>query len=404
MGALTRLATWLGFSSQRDLSVDNFLMDDPTDWYTGQPAMDFGIRGDAALRLIPVFAAVALVADALAMLETGFFRQVGDIKQRAAKPAWMIRPDHRLSWFDWIHQAAVSLLLRGNAYGFVIRDAFGQIIGVRWIHPHHVVVREFGLVFPIYLIAGEEYSGYDIGGDILHIRAFVIPGSVVGLSPIAMFREQFETLGAAVQYGHDWFENPVPSGILRNDKASLTQAQMDEAKLRFKTSVKRGEPVALDMNWNWQQVSLSPGDAQFLQTIKASATQIATIFRVDPEDVGGESGSSLKYLTVEGNQRKFNQRTLRSWVRRFEEGLMLLYPPDYSIVFDLDGSALPNALDRAKAEKDELLSGSLTLDEARADRDRPPLTDAEVAFWKENYQIKTAASVTTIDAFNQQGD
>jgi HK97 family phage portal protein len=167
---------------------------------------------------------------------------------------------------------------------------------------------------------------------------------------------------------------------------------MDEAKKRFKDSTRRREPVALSSDWTWQQVSVSPEEAQFLQTIKATATQIAVIFRVDPEDVGGESGSSMTYATRESNQQKFNTRTLLPWTVRMETALAELLPGETFIKFDLDSLARPNTLERLQANTEALKSGQRTLAEVRASEDLPALTPQDIADWQEWFVTMKSAS------------
>lgn len=384
MGFINTALAWLGFA-KRDLTTENF--------FTGGDSHAFEVTHDQALKLMPVYSAVNMIASSWAMLTPSLLREVGDEQIKVAMPDWLKRPDTRITWFDWVFQCAASLLLRGNAYGYIMRGSFGQILGVRWIHPRHVRVDERG-VFPSYWIGGEEHSSWDIEGDILHIRAFVLPGSVVGLSPVGLFRTQFETARSAVEYGHDWFDNPVPAGILKNDKATLTQAQMDEAKTRFKSAVKRGEPVALDMNWSWDQLSLNPADAQFLLQLEASANSIASIFGVDPDDIGGKAGNSLKYATVEGNQRKFNIRTLSPWVIRFEQAIAALLPADHALDLDMDATARPGLLESARVDSEQLKNGSITLPEVRAKHGKRNLTPDEIAFWEDHYLTSKSESVS----------
>jgi HK97 family phage portal protein len=376
---------WLGFGGAQSAT-------DLGEWFSDAAPARPNIAGDNALRVIPIYGAVSLIADQLASLPVGVFtRTAGGVSQRAKAPAWMSRPDPRVTWFDWTHQLAVSLLLRGNAYGYIVKDSAG-IGQVRWLHPDSVSVDETG-VYPVYLIGNNVLESAERGGNIVHIRAFTSPGSVIGLSPIGVFRARFETWMSAAEYGREWFNNSAqPTGILRNTKGTLTPAQMDEAKKRFKDSTRRREPVALSSDWEWQQVSVSPEEAQFLQTIKATATQIAVIFRVDPEDVGGESGSSLTYATRESNQQKFNTRTLLPWTVRIETALADLLPRDTFMKFDLDSLASPNTLERLQANTEALKSGQRTLAEVRASEDLPALTAQEVADWQEWFVTMKSAS------------
>ncbi|MEB0001609.1 phage portal protein [Cryobacterium sp. 10I1] len=339
---------------------------------------------DQALRVIPVYAAVSLIADQFAMLPFATYRGGLQASQQIATPQFLVKPDPRISVFDWKYQLAVSLKLRGNAYGYLTGSSI-RPSGVLWIHPDHITVNETSGT-PIYNFYGAQETNWQHGGRIIHLREFVQAGSVKGLSPIAMFRATFETSAYAMKYGNEWFKNSaIPSGILRNEKTQLKPGAAAEAKALFMASTQHKEPVVLDTNWTWQQVSIAPEEAQFLQTIKATATQIAAIFRVSPEDIGGESGNSRTYGNRESDQQVFNIRTLLPLVTRVEEALNEILPNPQFIKFDLEVLSRPNMLERARANTEKLKNGTRTLAEARKGEDAAPLTEAEVEFWHKYY-------------------
>jgi HK97 family phage portal protein len=362
------------------------------------------VAGDFVLRVIPVYAAVSLIADFLSTLPLQQYRGVGSARERVDLSPFLDNPDLGMTIVDWIHQMAVSLLLRGNAYGMVTGDP-GAVTNVRWLNPARVSVPEFGdfkvdsLNFPdhaIYHLAGGQPQ-LDIahGGQILHIRKFRMPAKWKGVSPIGMFQQQFETHNLAMEYGRQWFENSgIPTGILKNSQSVLDRAQTKAAKLSFQEALREPGPIALDKNWDWTKVSLNPDEAQFLNTIKATATQIASIFRVAPEDIGGESAKSLTYSNREMDQTRFNVRTLLPWTRCIEEALKSLLPPGNYLKFNLDALARPDLVARVTANQTQLESGQLTLAEVRADEDRPQLSEAEVEFWQKNYSITKRETVT----------
>lgn len=354
-------------------------------------------KNATALRLIPVYAAVALIADQFAVLPMTTYKGGPAASVKVETPSFLLKPDARVSVFDWRYQLAVSLKLRGNAYGIVTGSSI-KPDGIVWVHPDSVQVDE-SKATPVYIIGNERYTAWDQGGKILHIREFVQPGTVVGLSPIAQFVATYETAASAMAYGNDWFKNSaIPSGILRAEKTTLKGGQAKEAKDIFMASTRRKEPVVLDQNWTWQQVSISPDEAQFLQTIKATATQIAAIFRVSPEDIGGEAGSSRTYSNRESDQETFNVRTLLPLTTRVEYGLRVLLPAGEFVKFNMDVLNRPDLLTRSRANTENLKNGSITLPEVRHREDRPPLTAKEIEQWQQWYSTLKSESESTSNA------
>ena len=353
------------------------------------PRSSFYRGGDKALRIVAVYAAVSLIADLFATLPQSLYRSINELHKKQSLPAWLANPDPRVGVFTWRYQYVTSLKLRGNAYGLVLTGAGGRVTGIRWLHPDKVRVDENDPSGPRYYVNGssQALTLFSQGGNIIHIAEFVQPGSVIGLSPIAYFKQVFETAEYAMGYGHDWFEkSSIPPALLMS-KNRLKPGQAAEAKQLFKDSAADGL-VTLDAEWDYKTLTIAPEEAQFLQTIKATATLIANIFRVAPDDIGGETGSSRTYGNLQDDFERFNVLTMLPTTVRFELALIPLLGPGEFIKCNLDALVRPNLLERSRANTENLRNGSITLWEVRGNEDRPMLTPEEVEFWTEHY-LKT---------------
>ena len=87
-------------------------------------------------------------------------------------------------------------------------------------------------------------------------------------------------------------------------------------------------------------ISISPNEAQFLETRKFQINEIARIFRVPPHMVGDLEKSS--FSNIEQQSLEFVKYTLDPWVSRWEQNMMrsLLTAeekPTYFIKFNVDG-------------------------------------------------------------------
>ena len=90
----------------------------------------------------------------------------------------------------------------------------------------------------------------------------------------------------------------------------------------------------------FQQLSIPPDQAQFLETRKFQIDEIARIFRVPPHMVGDLEKSS--FSNIEQQSLEFVKYTLDPWVIRWEQSLQkaLLSEADkkkYFIRFSVDG-------------------------------------------------------------------
>ena len=87
-------------------------------------------------------------------------------------------------------------------------------------------------------------------------------------------------------------------------------------------------------------ISISPEQAQFLETRKFQINEIARIFRVPPHMVGDLEKSS--FSNIEQQSLEFVKYTLDPWVIRWEQSIMrtLLTPEEkksYFVKFNLEG-------------------------------------------------------------------
>ncbi|WP_062516481.1 phage portal protein [Demequina gelatinilytica] len=340
-----------------------------------------GLSATTATRLIPVYAATSLIADSIATLPLHAYTGSGAGRVRLERqPTILTNPQlTQTGRIAWLHQALASLLLHGNAYGYTVRlGATGWPEKLVWLNPENVRVDETGIA-PRYFHRGVELDP----AAVTHIPAYVQPGSIVGLSPIAAFRRQFTKADAAQQFGAAFFERGVtPAGILRNNNSATLGAEESAiAKRRFRAAVAGRDIFVTGKDWDWQQLSVSAADAIFLDAIEASATEIAAIYRVAPEDIGGKTGHSRQYATLVMELRKFNVRTVTPWSARFEEALTSLLPRGQYAKFNLDAPLRAEPKERMETHKIALELGLETLDDARALEEKPPLTDAERAEW-----------------------
>lgn len=343
---------------------------------------DAFIRGDElagysltsrALRLTPVYAAVSLLADGVASLPLQAYRLGPDgTRQRAELPPLFRAPSARGTVYDWVHAAMVSLLLRGNAYGLITATSAGWPSTVEWVHPDRVRVDESHGA-PRYYIDGRFVDS----SQIVHVAGFTVPGSVVGLSPIEQFAMTLELGLAAQKSARDWFKNGVtPATDITIDDGGdgLVDAEVARNfKDRYKANVVNGDPFVHGKAVSIATVGVSAADARFLEAIAASATHVAAIYKLAPEDIGGTTGSSLTYSTTELNEIKFQTRSLRPWATRLEQVFLQITSRPIYMRFNFDANIRTETKTRWETHQIALATGARTINEIRQLEDLPPV-------------------------------
>jgi phage portal protein BeeE len=89
--------------------------------------------------------------------------------------------------------------------------------------------------------------------------------------------------------------------------------------------------------------------------------------------IGGETAGHMAYTTPELRSMDMLTYTIRPWLVRLETSISALLPRAQTVKFNPDALVRVALLDRYNAHKVGIDAGFLTVDEARALENRPPL-------------------------------
>jgi len=340
-------------------------------WVSGGPPVG-AVSSERAIALIPLFACVRILADSIASLPVQLYRRDGaDRTPVSFVPQLLFAPAARDNLFEWLHKLVVSLAMRGNAYGLVTqRDDFGFPTMIEWLNPDDVWVDETSAVRPVFYWAGVEVPSEQI----VHIPWVVMPGRVVGLSPVAAFARTIGVGLSATEYGLSWFDNGgTPPAVMKNSQKTVTPVESEEISGRLAAAMRSRRPLVHGSDWDFTALQVNPEESQFIETMRLNASQIAAIYGVAPEMVGGESGGTMTYANVEQQAINFVNFTLRSWLVRIETKLSALMPGREFVRFNADALIRADTLSRYQAHNLALSAQWKTPNEVRALEDMPPV-------------------------------
>lgn len=331
---------------------------------------------DRAMQISAVWACIRLLADSVAMMPLGAYTLQGGVRVPTPPPPLVRQPSSDATTSEWVYMLMVSLLLRGNCYGLILNhDASGYPSQIELLHPDAVSTRAGKDSSLTYIVNGSEVASRKI----FHVRAFRMPGSRVGLSPIAYAARSINTEGAAADFALGFFKDGAhPSAILSAD-ANFGEEQAKQIKQRFVASVEGREPAVLSGGLKYQQIQVTPEESQFLATQKYGVAQIARFYGVPPEMIAGESGNSMTYANVEQRSIDFLTYSVQPWLTRLESALSMLMPGQRHVRFDTSVLTRADILTQMQATAIGIASKQTTPDEARAQRDEPPLTAEQKA-------------------------
>jgi HK97 family phage portal protein len=357
---------WSRVANREALTLEQLLADEARPTAAGEP-----VTVESALRLSTVWGCVRLLADSVSTLPLHVYR--GDDRDPIPTPPLLQRPSADFPELaDWLWAVMASLLLRGNAWG-VITDRSGAGLlpaQVDLVHPDRVAVVTNGDGTQTIRIGGEPYNR----ADLLHVKAYPFPGSLLGLSPIAYAREAIGLGLGAERYGAKFFgDSAIPGGVLTSDqRISTQQAETLKERWEARHKGKRGIAVLGD-GAKFQPITIAPDEAQFIQTQKFSVATICRFYGVPPEMMAGETAGHEAYTSPEMRGTDFLTFTLRPWLLRVERAVSGLLPSTQTAKFNAGGFVRATLRDRYEAHRVAIEAGFLTRNEVREPEDRPPI-------------------------------
>lgn len=331
------------------------------------------VSQDRALSLVPVFAAARHLSDSISTLPLKAFRAVGDDRRPMPLPQLFAMLKKQNLLIPWLGQAVTSLALRGNAVGLINQtDGFAFPTVVTWISMDRVYVDDTSGVGQWYID-----GRFVPRTDLVHIPWITVAGRTLGLSPIEAFAMTTGLGLNAQEYGADWFGGGgFPPAVFKNTEKTISPKSADEIRRRLAVTMRRHEPLITGNDWDFTPITVPPEQAQFIETQKMTANQIAAIYGIDPTEIGGEAANSLTYSTEELRQTK-NLAKLQPWLVRFEAAFASWLPAEQQVSFNGDATIRADVKTRWEIYRVGREIGAINVDEIRALENKPPLPDGE---------------------------
>ncbi|MBQ7960147.1 MAG: phage portal protein [Clostridia bacterium] len=308
----------------------------------------------SAMQMTAVYSCVRILAEAIAGLPLHLYKytESGGKEKACDHPLYLLlhdEPNPEMSSFVFRETLMTHLLLWGNAYAQIIRNGKGEVIALYPLMPNKMTVDrdENGHLYYTYQRANEEAHTMEGTSvilkpyDVLHIPGLGFDG-LVGYSPIAMAKNAIGMAIACEEFGAKFFANgAAPSGVLEHPGTIKDPTRVRDAwQSQFGGSSNSGKVAVLEEGMKYTPISISPEQAQFLETRKFQINEIARIFRVPPHMVGDLEKSS--FSNIEQQSLEFVKYTLDPWVIRWEQSmtralLTLDDKKEYFIKFNLEG-------------------------------------------------------------------
>lgn len=295
----------------------------------GDSVAGVSVSAETALKISTVYACVGLISETIASLPLVVYRYLAneDGRERARNhPLYTLLHDQAnesQTAFEFIQMMQAHALLRGSGYARIVPGARGFADQLVPLHPDVVEKESLGGSKFRYQVTDEKGRKPVNAEDIFEVGGLSLDG-LNTLSVVSYARDSFGMTMAAEQFGGRFFRNNSrPGGVLKSPK-TLTPAAAARVKASWEaahTQVNQHRVAVLEEGLEWQQIGISPEEAQFLQTREFQAEDVCRWFRVPPHMVGLTSkatswGSGIEEMTI-----GFLTYTLRPWLTRWKQAI-----------------------------------------------------------------------------------
>lgn len=331
-------------------------------------------KAEASLQSVAIHAAADLIASLVSERPLHVYVGAGVDRRERPIPGYLLDPaGDGYGLQDWSYQVMQSWLLRGNLYADIL-DASSSTL--RQVMLHHPDCIRASLVDGqvVWTVDGKRVDNPD---RFLHRPVSRPPGTILGVSPVALHIGQIGQSLRASRFGEQWFKDGAhPAGILTNEEADLgdNEASIITARFMAKTKGTR-EPVVMGRGWRYQTIQVSAEESQFLATQGFSEAQCARIFGPGVAEIlGYDTGAPLTYANVESRMNHLLILTLDKWLRRMDRLLSEMVPSPQYVVLDRDSLLQSTTLDRYRSHSMALGNNPwATINERRAIENLPPV-------------------------------
>lgn len=344
---------------------------------------------DTSMRLSTVYACVRLRSGTVSSLPFGAYVRRGRqrISYAAAygeTPAWIIKPNPEQTRLEFFEQLITSMDLRGDAFVLTVRDGLGEVIETWVLHPDKVkIIRHPGEPIRYEYRNNPNETPYLLTTqDILHIPAFLLPGNIRGMSPIAACRMVIGGAMAADTYATSYFGNAANPGGVIEVPEMFTEEQTDDLVRNWNSShsgpYQSGKIGVITGGGSFKPLAINASDAQLLEARKFGVEEIARIFNVPISLLGHPVAGAMSFASVEAQNLSFVQHSLRPLLERIEQAFSQLLPESDGFVrFNLDALLRGTTIERFDAYTKGLREGFMSLNDVRAMEDMSPIPDGD---------------------------
>ena len=370
------------------------------DWFTAfrdaieanKTAAGVAVTQESAIGLPVVYRCRSLNADMVSSTPLNCFRRTEKGRVPYPTPRWMESPNDMMDFGEFIGQMQDSLEADGNAFALKAATAGGQLAGLFPLNPTAVDVERLPsgeLAYDIAQDNGPRKRVY--ANEMLHIRGFTPAGEVRGVSPIAAMKQAIGLGIAAQQFGAQFFGSGANlSGLVEfpgPDPGEEKANRVKELFARKHGGLSKSHAIGILFGGaKWTPLSVKPEEAQFLETRKSNAAEIAAAYGVPSWMVTDAEGAKGYVTGLYATMYIWLLTGINPRFVRVERALSALMPPAVYVKFNRNAFLAMDPNDRANFYAAGLRDRWLVPNEVREKEDMDPLDGGDEPLWSVQWQ------------------
>lgn len=370
------------------------------------------VNRTTALSLSAVYACVDRIASNIAMMPVSVKETKGDnvrtVESHNADFLLNNKPNEWQSPFLLKQLFMIDALTDGNGYLKVESTRRGELTGFKWFDARAVGLYNTGRGRWTYTATDDEGESYVIFPDeMFHIRALGNKGRK-GISPIQLHAQLIKMGLDAQDYGANFFgSGGKPSGVVGIKGGALNDNSMDNLKSTWRKAAKEADSnnrvIFLPADVTYSAISISPIDAQFIESSKMTRSEVAGIYNVPAYLIGDLDKANYSNITQQSIS--FVRNTLQPWITAIEMELNMKVFTEkelragLGIHFNMDVLVRGTPLERAQIAHYGVTDGWLNRNEVRVSEGRQRVEGQDM----DKYMVSVNA-VKPGDNSNGNGD
>lgn len=321
MALWSRIYNWFGGNATR---VQHGEQDQaPSSYFTPAPMT---VTEDTALQLSTVWACTKLLAENVSTLPINVYRKSADGRELDNKQSLYTllnrRPNSRMTAVEFRETMMLNLVLHGNAYARIERNARGDVIALWPMPAMQMTVNVLMDGTLIYTYRVDNNVAVLSAENVLHVKIF--GNGITGLSPLANARSTMGIGMATEDYVSSFYRNGgKPSGVLTMDEILKPEQRTQIRQLFSDTYEGSGNAhklMLLEAGMKYQQVQINPEDMQMMEARKFQVEDIARFMGV-PSVLINSPNTTAWGSGIEQIMLGFYNLNLRPYLDRWEQAI-----------------------------------------------------------------------------------